>query len=81
MLQIIYGSHTQHAQVLLGQDRTQMERDGGIARNIQGSAAVNGGPQFAKEGYTGGTSLYMRTHLIAGRRLEMAVHILREIGK
>ena len=78
---IFCARNPQQAQILLGEDRTQARRNGGVARNLQRAAAVDGNPQVAQEYYTAGAGFDVATHLFASEWFESAIQILGEVGK
>jgi hypothetical protein len=66
----------QQAKILLREDRTQARRHRRIARNLQRSAAVDGGAQVAQECNAGWAGVDMMAHLIAGAGLHFSIQIL-----
>lgn len=71
--------HSEHAQVFAGEERAKSLVDGGIAGNVERTAAIDGGAQVSKKQYTRGAILNVLAHLIAGGGFRSAVDVLGEI--
>ena len=71
----------QHAQVFPGEDGAQTRCDGRVARNLQGSATIDGGAQIAQKRHAGRACFNVFAHLFAGQWFHAAVEILGEIGE
>lgn len=76
-----FDGHNQHTQILARKDGAQSGRDGRVAGNLQGPAAIDGGAQVAQKCHAGWACLDMFAHLFAGKRFHSVIQVFGEVGE
>lgn len=72
---------TLHAQIFLGEKSPEASGHGGIARNLEASAPIDGGAQIIQEGDTVRTTVHVRFDLHVGRGTQLSIEVVGQRGE